>query len=92
MTQFREFWQPLGCYSSCLLPRQDGGTSQIQVNGRLLPSRCVTLYLRCCKDKEPKGEICIIGDVGNEMCASGNCGERFPWWFMLIYPPSAISM
>ena len=50
------------------------------------------LPLSCCKDKEPKGEICIIGDVGNEMCASGSCGERFPWWFMLIYPPSAISI
>ena len=26
---------------------QDGGTSQIQVNGRFVPSRCVTLYRIC---------------------------------------------
>ena len=33
----------MGHYCSCLLPRQDGGTSQIQVSRRFLPSRCVTL-------------------------------------------------
>ena len=30
---------------SCLLPRQDHGTFQIQVSGRLLPSGIVTLYI-----------------------------------------------
>ena len=39
------FRQLAGRYCSCLLPRQDGGTSQIQVKGRFLPSRCVTLYI-----------------------------------------------
>ena len=41
LTWFRQFRQLAGRYCSCLLPRQDGGTSQIQVNGRLLPRRCV---------------------------------------------------
>ena len=34
----------MGRYCSYLLPRQDGIKSQIKVNGRFLPSRCVTLY------------------------------------------------
>ena len=46
LTWFRQFRQLLGCYCSYLLPRQDGGTFQIQVNGRLLPRRLVTLYFR----------------------------------------------
>ena len=33
----------MGRYCSYLLPRKDGGTFQSQVNGRLLPSRIVTL-------------------------------------------------
>ena len=36
----------MGPYCSYLLPGQDGGTSQIQVNGRLLLRRPVTLCLR----------------------------------------------
>ena len=32
-------------YCSSLLPRQDDRTSQIQVNGRFLPTRWVTLYM-----------------------------------------------
>ena len=43
LTKFRPFWQLLGRYCSYLLPRQDDGTFQIQVNGRLLPTRMVTL-------------------------------------------------
>ena len=42
LTWFRQFRQLLGCYCS-YIPRQDGGTFQIQVNGRLLPRRRVTL-------------------------------------------------
>ena len=34
LTWFRQFRQFLGRYCSYLLPRQDGGTFQIQVNGR----------------------------------------------------------
>ena len=52
------------------------------------------LFLRCCKGKLPPGEICVgpgIPEIGGAMCASGSCVERFPWWVMLIYPPSAIS-
>ena len=30
---------------SYLLPRQEGGTSQNQINGRFLPTRFVTLYM-----------------------------------------------
>ena len=44
LTKFQKFRQLLGCCCSFLLPRQGGGTSQIQVNGMFLPSRCVTLY------------------------------------------------
>ena len=44
LTLFQLLRQLLGRYCSYLLPRQDGGTSQIQVNGRFLPSRYVTLY------------------------------------------------
>ena len=43
LTWFRHFWKLVCRYCSYLLPRQDGGTSQIQVNGRLLPWRRVTL-------------------------------------------------
>ena len=43
LTWFRQFRQLMGRYCSCLLPRQDGGISQIQVN--VLPSRCITLYI-----------------------------------------------
>ena len=35
------FWQLVGGYCSELLPGQNGRASQIQVNGRLLPRRCV---------------------------------------------------
>ena len=34
LTLFQQFQQLVGRYCSCLLPRQDDGTSQIQVNGR----------------------------------------------------------
>ena len=44
LTWFWHFRQLLGRYCSYLLPRQDGGTFQIQVNGRFLPRRRVTLY------------------------------------------------
>ena len=43
LTYFRQCWQLLGRYCSYLLPRQDGGKFQIQINGRLLPRRRVTL-------------------------------------------------
>ena len=43
LTLFQQFWELMGRYCSSLLPRQDGRTSQIQINGRFLPSRCVTL-------------------------------------------------
>ena len=39
-------------YYSYLLPRQDGGTSQIQVNGMFLPSWWVTLWQREKKKEE----------------------------------------
>ena len=35
----------MGRYCSYILPRQYGGTSQIEVNRRLLPRRMITLYL-----------------------------------------------
>ena len=41
LSWFRQFWQQLGHYCSCSLPRQDAGTSQIYVNW--IPSRIVTL-------------------------------------------------
>ena len=34
LTWFQMFRRLVGRYCSCLLPRQDGGTSQIQVNRR----------------------------------------------------------
>ena len=43
LTWFRQSWQLVGSYCSYLLPRQDDGTFQIQVNRRLLPSGIVTL-------------------------------------------------
>ena len=46
LTWFRQFRQLLGRYCSYQLPGQDGGTFQIQVNGRLLLTRPVTLCLR----------------------------------------------
>ena len=45
LTMFRQFWQLLGCYCSYLLPRQDCGTSLIQVNRRLSTTTWATLYL-----------------------------------------------
>ena len=33
----KNLWQLVGCYYVCLLPRQDGGTSQIQVNCSFFP-------------------------------------------------------
>ena len=44
LTEFRQFWQLVGRYFSYLLPRQDAGTSQIQVNWRFLSFFFVTLY------------------------------------------------
>ena len=35
LTYFRQSWQLVGRYFSCLLPRQVDGTFQILVNGRL---------------------------------------------------------
>ena len=35
LTWFRQFRQLVGCYYSCLLPRQNGGTSHIKVNRTL---------------------------------------------------------
>ena len=46
LTCSRQLRQLVGRYRSCLLRRHDGGNSQIQVNGRFLPSRWVTLYYR----------------------------------------------
>ena len=45
LTWFRQFRQLPGRYCSYLLPKQDGGTFQIQVNRRLLARRRVTLYI-----------------------------------------------
>ena len=45
LTLFRHFWQLLGRYSSYLLPRQDGRTSQIQLNWRFSTSTWATLYI-----------------------------------------------
>ena len=45
LTLFWHFWQLLGRYCSYLLPRHDGWTSQISVNGRFLPTRIVTQYI-----------------------------------------------
>ena len=45
LTEFRQFWQLVGRYCSYLLPRQDGGTFQIEVNGRFSSMKCVTLYI-----------------------------------------------
>ena len=47
LTQFRQFWQLVGRDCSYLLPRQDDGSFQSQVSGRLSPSRIVTLYVTC---------------------------------------------
>ena len=44
LTKFQQFRQVVGRYCSYLMPRHDGGTSKIQVNRRLLPTRWVTLY------------------------------------------------
>ena len=44
LTYFQQPWQLMGLYCSYLLSKQDGGKFQIQVNGRLSPSRIVTLY------------------------------------------------
>ena len=54
----------------------------------------INSFHRCCAAKLPTGEICVgpgIPEIGGAMCASGSCVERFPWWVMLLYPPSAIS-
>ena len=45
-TWFRQLRQLVGRYCSCLLPRQDGGTSQILSQREVLPSWLVTLYIR----------------------------------------------
>ena len=37
LTWFRQFWQLVGSYCSCLLPKQDGVTSQIIINERFFP-------------------------------------------------------
>ena len=47
VTCFQHFWQLVGRYCSYLLPRQYGGTSQVEVNRRLLPRKMVTLYGGC---------------------------------------------
>ena len=41
LTYFQQPWQLMGLYCSYLLSKQDGGKFQIQVNGRLSPSRIV---------------------------------------------------
>ena len=46
LNYLRQFWQLIGHYLSSLLHWQYGGTSQIQVKVRFLPSRCVTLHIR----------------------------------------------
>ena len=43
LTKFRQFWQLLGRYCSYLMPRKDGGTSQIQLNRRFSTPNWATL-------------------------------------------------
>merc|ERR1712241_1375725 len=64
------------------------------VNKDCSASQFCDITLLCCAAKLPTGEICVgpgIPEIGGAMCASGSCVERFPWWVMLLYPPSAIS-
>ena len=54
-----------------------------------LKSELLKPRFRCCFDKAPAGSPCLIG-VGFT-CASGNCGERFPFWKIFLWPPAALS-
>ena len=60
LTQFKQFWQLVSRCWSFLLPRWDGGTFKIQVNGRFLLFGWVTLYEETGREQEG-GRVCLKG-------------------------------
>merc|ERR1711983_659134 len=46
---------------------------------------------QCCFPKVPNGGPCPLPGIGGAICQSGNCGERFPFWKIFLWPPAALS-